>query len=74
MVITPILLAAKFFDDAYYNNVYYANVGGVLVLEMSGLKVKILFHINFSLNVKPDEFAKYQVSLVSYVIGPEPNF
>ena len=31
VVITAVLLAAKFFDDAYYNNAYYAKVGGVLV-------------------------------------------
>ena len=36
VVITAVLLAAKFFDDAYYNNAYYAKVGGVLVSEMNG--------------------------------------
>jgi len=73
VVITSILLAAKFFDDAYYNNAYYAKVGGVLVSEMNGLEVEFLFRINFSLHVKPDEFAKYQASLVSHAIGPDPN-
>lgn len=34
VAITSILLAAKFFDDAYYNNAYYAKVGGVLVSEI----------------------------------------
>jgi len=73
VVITSILLAAKFFDDAYYNNAYYAKVGGVLVSEMNGLEVEFLFRINFSLHVKPDEFAKYQANLVSHAVGSDES-
>lgn len=69
VVITAILLAAKFFDDAYYNNAYYAKVGGVLVSEMNGLEVEFLFRINFSLHVKPDVFVQYQDELVSHAVG-----
>lgn len=69
VVITAILLAAKFFDDAYYNNAYYAKVGGVLISEMNGLEVEFLFRINFSLHVKPDVFMKYQAELVSHALG-----
>jgi hypothetical protein len=67
--ITAILLAAKFFDDAYYNNAYYAKVGGVLISEMNGLEVEFLFRINFSLHVTPDVFVKYQDELISHAIG-----
>jgi formylmethanofuran dehydrogenase subunit D len=67
--ITAVLLAAKFFDDAYYNNAYYAKVGGVLVSEMNGLEVEFLFRINFSLHVTPEEFIKYQEELISHAIG-----
>mmetsp|Transcript_1842 Transcript_1842/g.2653 ORF Transcript_1842/g.2653 Transcript_1842/m.2653 type:complete len:408 (-) Transcript_1842:216-1439(-) len=69
VVITAVLLAAKFFDDAYYNNAYYAKVGGVLVSEMNGLEVEFLFRINFSLHVTPAVFSKYQAELVSHAIG-----
>ena len=64
-MITAILLAAKFFDDAYYNNAYYAKVGGVLVSEMNGLEVDFLFRINFSLHVTPEVFEKYRAELLS---------
>eukprot|EP00979_Chaetoceros_neogracilis_P007515 scaffold1588_cov206-Chaetoceros_neogracile.AAC.3 len=67
--ITAVLLAAKFFDDAYYNNAYYAKVGGVLVSEMNGLEVEFLFRINFSLHVTPEVFVKYQDELISHAIG-----
>lgn len=66
VVITAVLLAAKFFDDAYYNNAYYAKVGGVLVSEMNGLEVDFLFRINFSLHVTPDLFQKYREELLSH--------
>lgn len=68
VVITAILLAAKFFDDAYYNNAYYSKVGGVLVSEMNGLEVDFLFRINFSLHVQPDVFEKYKAELVAHSI------
>ena len=66
VVITAILLAAKFFDDAYYNNAYYSKVGGVLVSEMNGLEVDFLFRINFSLHVTPELFEKYKAELISH--------
>jgi len=69
VVITAILLAAKFFDDAYYNNAYYAKVGGVLVSELNGLEVDFLFRINFSLHVQPDVFEKYKAELVAHSIN-----
>jgi hypothetical protein len=59
------LLAAKFFDDAYYNNAYYAKVGGVLLSEMNGLEVDFLFRINFSLHVASDVFSKYRAELLA---------
>lgn len=66
VVITSILLAAKFFDDAYYNNAYYSKIGGVLVSEMNGLEVDFLFRINFSLHVTPEVFEKYKAELVAH--------
>jgi Cyclin len=67
VVITAVLLAAKFFDDAYYNNAYYAKVGGVLTPEINGLEVDFLFRINFSLYVTTDEFDKYRSELLTHL-------
>jgi len=69
VVVTAVLLAAKFFDDAYYNNAYYAKVGGVLVSEMNGLEVDFLFRINFSLHVTPELFQKYRQELASHSVA-----
>lgn len=71
VVICAVLLAAKFFDDAYYNNAYYAKVGGVLVSEINGLEVDFLFRINFSLHIAPEEFEKYRAELLQQAQTPE---
>eukprot|EP00562_Extubocellulus_spinifer_P002833 CAMPEP_0178487960 /NCGR_PEP_ID=MMETSP0696-20121128/9599_1 /TAXON_ID=265572 /ORGANISM="Extubocellulus spinifer, Strain CCMP396" /LENGTH=318 /DNA_ID=CAMNT_0020115685 /DNA_START=444 /DNA_END=1400 /DNA_ORIENTATION=- len=63
VVITAVMLAAKFFDDAYYNNAYYAKVGGVLVPEINSLEVEFLFRVNFSLHVSSEVFQKYRAEL-----------
>lgn len=72
VAITSILLAAKFFDDAYYNNAYYAKVGGVLVSEMNRLEVEFLFRINFSLHVSPELYNKYHAQLSQHVTIGNP--
>ena len=66
VVITAVLLAAKFFDDAYYNNAYYAKVGGVAISEMNSLEIEFLFKVDFSLRVLPEVYEKYRAELVSH--------
>jgi len=59
LLITSVMLAAKFFDDHYYNNAYYANVGGVSYTEMNALEVEFLFMLNFDLFVTTETYKKY---------------
>lgn len=65
IVITSVMLGAKFFDDHYYNNTYYAKIGGVPRNEMNLLELEFLFLINFSLYLDPDEYRKYHDELRS---------
>lgn len=66
VVITSIMLAAKFFDDHYFKNGFYAKVGGVPCNEMNSLEVEFLFLINFSLHVPPETYRKYYVELCNH--------
>ena len=59
------MLAAKFFDDHYYNNTYYAKIGGVPRNEMGILELEFLFLVNFSLYLDPNEYQKYHTELCS---------
>ena len=43
----------------YYNNAYYAKVGGISTTEMNLLEVDFLFGLSFELNVTPTTFHTY---------------
>ncbi|RVW39370.1 Cyclin-U4-1 [Vitis vinifera] len=43
----------------YYNNAYYAKVGGISRAEMNLLEVDFLFGLKFQLNVTPNAFHSY---------------
>ncbi|KAL3537089.1 hypothetical protein ACH5RR_000455 [Cinchona calisaya] len=59
LLITSVMVAAKFLDDMYYNNAYYAKVGGISTREMNFLEVDFLFGLGFHLNVTPTTFHTY---------------
>ncbi|XP_076942045.1 cyclin-P3-1-like, partial [Bidens hawaiensis] len=65
LLITSIMLAAKFIDDAFFNNTYYAKVGGITRAEMNRLELKFLFGIDFQLYVSLSTFEKYCLELMS---------
>ncbi|KAL9429874.1 hypothetical protein AB3S75_025296 [Citrus x aurantiifolia] len=59
LLITSVMVAAKFLDDMYYNNAYYAKVGGISTIEMNFLELDFLFGLSFHLNVTPNGFHTY---------------
>jgi len=66
LLITAIMLASKFFDDVYYNNAYYARVGGISNQEVNSLEMEMLRMISFSLFVQPDQYCRYRSSLYAH--------
>lgn len=63
LLITSVMLAAKFFDDQYFNNAYYSKVGGVPPGEMNSLEVEFLFMTNFTLFVPTETYRQYYTEL-----------
>uniref|UniRef100_A0A6M2EN77 Cyclin n=1 Tax=Populus davidiana TaxID=266767 RepID=A0A6M2EN77_9ROSI len=59
LLITSVLVSVKFMDDIYYNNAFYAKVGGISTREMNLLEVDFLFGLGFQLNVTPTTFHLY---------------
>ncbi|CAM8963052.1 hypothetical protein QQ045_002915 [Rhodiola kirilowii] len=59
LLITSILVAAKFFDNWCLNNAYYAKVGGVGTQELNKMEMKLLFDLDFRLYVSPQVFNRY---------------
>ena len=69
LLITAVMLAAKFSEDTYYNNAYYAKIGGVPCEELNKLELEFLFLVNFSLNVTAEVFEKYRLELVRHTVS-----
>ncbi|CAA3008776.1 cyclin-P3-1-like [Olea europaea var. sylvestris] len=59
VIITSVMVAAKFIDDAFFNNAYYARVGGVSTAELNKLEMKFLFGLDFELHVTLQTFKRY---------------
>eukprot|EP00468_Gymnochlora_sp_CCMP2014_P013287 CAMPEP_0167760348 /NCGR_PEP_ID=MMETSP0110_2-20121227/11539_1 /TAXON_ID=629695 /ORGANISM="Gymnochlora sp., Strain CCMP2014" /LENGTH=119 /DNA_ID=CAMNT_0007646855 /DNA_START=342 /DNA_END=701 /DNA_ORIENTATION=- len=68
------MISAKFFDDQYFNNAYYAKVGGVPCKEMNSLEVEFLFLTNFSLFVTYDTYKQYHTELRNHAIHSSCDF
>eukprot|EP00659_Diplonema_papillatum_P008893 gene8893-13793_t len=47
LLLVALVLAAKFRDDVYYSNKYYASVGGVTAAEMNALEISALADLDW---------------------------
>lgn len=63
LLITSVMIAAKFFDDHYYDNRHYSQVGGVPKEEMNLLELEFLFLLEFNLYVDPKEYDNFRTVL-----------
>jgi len=64
LVLAATTLAAKFSDDIFYSNAFYARVGGVPLREMNALEIEMLAALDFRLLVAPDDALAMQYALV----------
>ncbi|EER02307.1 conserved hypothetical protein [Perkinsus marinus ATCC 50983] len=55
--LAALVIAVKYFDDLYYDNKFYAHVGGVRVAELDVMEAAFLQLIDWHLFVPGDEFA-----------------
>mmetsp|Transcript_81105 Transcript_81105/g.204177 ORF Transcript_81105/g.204177 Transcript_81105/m.204177 type:complete len:286 (+) Transcript_81105:44-901(+) len=60
LLITSMMLAAKFQDDVFYTNTFYAKVGGLKLEELNGLERKMLELLDHRLLVPPSEYELYR--------------
>ncbi|KAF9115257.1 hypothetical protein BGX27_008378 [Mortierella sp. AM989] len=66
LLITCIMVAAKFTSDHFYSNARYAKVGGLSLLELNQLELEFLFTTRFELNVKVEELQRVGDSLLRF--------
>ncbi|TKW27449.1 hypothetical protein SEVIR_3G257700v4 [Setaria viridis] len=63
LLITSVVVAAKFIDDSFFNNAYYGRVGGISTREMNRLELDLLFSLDFRLKVNLETFRSYCLQL-----------
>ncbi|KAG0024758.1 hypothetical protein BGZ81_007604 [Podila clonocystis] len=66
LLITCLMVAAKFTSDLFYSNARYAKVGGLSLPELNQLELEFLFTTRFELNVKVDELQRVGNSLLRH--------
>lgn len=81
LIITAVMVAAKYFDDLFFKNSFYAEVGGISTSVLNGLEVQLMQFLGFDLYIQQDQYeARYQAMLIdnqgpSMVrIGPEGHW
>jgi hypothetical protein len=67
LVLMCLVSSIKFYDDAYYTNKYYAQMGGVNVEEFNKLEQEFLInYIQFGLYVDVETYSSYYDDLLNY--------
>mmetsp|Transcript_24169 Transcript_24169/g.69714 ORF Transcript_24169/g.69714 Transcript_24169/m.69714 type:complete len:180 (+) Transcript_24169:105-644(+) len=73
LLVTTTMIAAKFYDDKFHANSFYAHVGGVSTREMNRLEVRLLSLLDYRLVVSPEEFAQYTQYVMSLASMVRPT-
>lgn len=71
LLLTGVLLSAKFLDDSYFNNSVYARVGGIANKELNRLELEMLRLLEFRLYVAPELVQQTAVALLSGAAAQE---
>lgn len=59
LVCVSMVAAAKFHEDFFYSNKFYAKVGGLPLQELNALEVRFLQMLDWRLDIRPHEYALY---------------
>ena len=63
LVLTAVVVAIKYLDDAYASNLSYAKLGGVSLDELNTLEIAFLSLLKFNVSVDPRKFYQYRQEL-----------
>lgn len=59
LLLTSIVLAAKFHDEAYHKNQFYAEAGYITTAELNFMEWRFLELLNWKLQIRPGEYNIY---------------
>lgn len=70
LLITSVLVAAKFHDDRYYDNARWAQIGGITLAELNNLELEFLFAMGFDMGVSVEEHDRYAREVCRHAFAP----
>lgn len=65
-MIATVMVAAKFADDFFYKNEYYAKIGGITKIDINALELELLNQLSYNLFVSEEELMVYLDRLEAY--------
>lgn len=65
-MLTSLLIAAKFYDDIFFDNNFIAQVGGISNKELNKLEINFLHLTNFEIFVNSETHEKYFQNLLAH--------
>jgi hypothetical protein len=65
LLAVTLVLSAKFNDDTYYSNSYYAKVCGLTLKELNVLEATFFSLVNWKLQVTTEEYEEYQSRMLT---------
>ena len=72
LILTSVVMAIKYSDDIYADNMVYSKIGGVSLPEFNGLEIEMLSLLQFDLFVHPQLYAQYVDELQAHVTQVQP--
>jgi hypothetical protein len=76
-LITAATVAGKGLSDSFWNNSFYARVGGVKVAELKLLELEFLYRVDWKIVPNPEVLVAYYKGLVErcdgYTLEKDPN-
>eukprot|EP00727_Mastigamoeba_balamuthi_P002551 m51a1_g12293 hypothetical protein (249) ;mRNA; r:314094-315201 len=65
LLITSVVVSMKFWSDQFFDNEYYARVGGISSKELCTLEIWFLRQLDFDLVIEPEVFEEYRNMLTN---------
>jgi hypothetical protein len=62
-LIYSVIIAAKYCDDLFEDNNFYAQVGGIPLREMNNLELEMLKYLDFDLQISQKEFRVFEKAI-----------
>ena len=71
ILLISLVLAAKLYDDEYYENKYYAKIGGISNKDINKMELEFTEKIEFNLFVGEVEYELLKVRLIEFGMKDE---